>query len=138
MKYTICAAIGSIGSFIALLFGGWDTSIITLLIFMLIDYITGLLLAGVFKKSKKSETGGLNSHVGWKGIVKKGVILLIVIVATRLDMTIGTTYIRDGVCIAFMANELLSIVENAGLMGIPIPSFITKAIELLNEKGETK
>ena len=134
MKAWIMSALGVIGSFIAGAFGGWDASIITLLICMGIDYISGLVVAGIFHKSKKSENGALESRAGWKGIFKKGMTLLIVIVANRLDMQIGVTYIRDAVCIAFITNEVLSIVENAGLMGIPIPSVITKAIEVLKSK----
>ena len=136
MKTIVCSAAGLIGSGVAYCLGGWDASIVTLLIFMAIDYITGLLVAGVFHKSKKSETGALESHVGWKGLVKKCVTILFVIVAVRLDLIIGTSYIRDAVCIAFIVNELISIVENTGLMGLPIPAVITKAIEVLREKGE--
>ncbi|MEE1219715.1 MAG: phage holin family protein [Ruminococcus sp.] len=134
MKETICTALGVIGSFITTIFGGWDTGMITLIIFMTIDYITGLLVAGVFKKSKKSTSGGLESKAGWKGLCRKGVTLLIVLVAYRLDLLLTTTYIRDAVIIGFCVNELISLVENAGLMGLPMPNVITKAIDLLTEK----
>lgn len=136
MKNYFCIACGSIGSFIAYMLGGWDEAIITLLIFMFIDYLTGMICAGVFHQSKKSESGALESGAGWKGLIKKGVTLLIIVVANRLDMQLGTDYIRTAVCIGFMVNELLSIIENCGLMGLPLPSAITKAIELLKEKGE--
>ena len=108
----------------------------TLVIFMGIDYIAGLVVAGVFHKSGKSANGALDSHAGWKGICKKGMALLIVLIAVRLDMTIGTQYIKDAVVIAFIANEVISIIENAGLMGVPIPAVITKAIDLLKSKSE--
>lgn len=136
MKDFICTLLGAICSGIAALFGGWDTSLLTLIIFMSIDYITGLIVAGVFHKSGKSESGSLKSNAGFKGLCKKGAMLLIVLVATRLDITIGTTYIRDAVCIAFIANETISIVENAGLMGVPVPAVIIKAIEVLKNKSE--
>lgn len=136
MKATILGVLGAIGSFIAGLFGGWDASIITLLIVMGIDFITGLICAGIFHKSKKTENGALESRAGWKGLIRKGVTLLIIIVATRLDMQLGVNYIRDCVCIAFISNEVLSIIENAGLMGIPIPKIISKAIEVLKYKSE--
>lgn len=136
MKNTIFTVIGMIGSLFAALFGGWDTSVITLVIFMAIDYITGLIVAGVFHKSQKSETGALESHAGWKGLCKKGVTLLVVLIACRLDILIGTSFIRDMVVIAYIVNEALSIIENAGLMGIPIPSAVTKAIEVLKNKSE--
>lgn len=134
MKTFICGAIGFIGSAIAYLFGGWDASLTTLLIFMICDYITGLIVAGVFHKSKKSETGNLESRAGWKGLCKKFVTLLFIIIANRLDMQMGTQFIKDAVCITFITNELLSIVENAGLMGIPMPEPITKAIAVLHNR----
>lgn len=136
MKSWILTAIGAAGSFFAAALGGWDAAIITLIIFMAIDFATGWIVAAVFHKSKKSDTGGLQSRAGFKGLCKKVVVLLLVCVANRLDMQIGATYIRDGVCIAFMVNELLSIVENAALMGIPIPAVITKALDILNAKQE--
>ena len=135
MKEIICTIAGVVGSFIAGLFGGWDTSLVTLLLFMGIDYITGLAVAAC-GKSPKSDTGRLSSKIGWRGIAKKCVSLLLVLVAVRLDITLGTSYIRDAVCIAFVANELLSITENAGMLGVPLPTVITKAIELLQSKGK--
>lgn len=134
MKTFICGAIGVIGSGIAFMFGGWDASLITLLICMICDYITGMIVAGVFHKSKKTETGNLESRAGWKGLCKKFVTLLFVIIANRLDMQMGTQIIRDAVCISFITNEILSIIENAGLMGIPMPDAITKAIATLSHK----
>ncbi len=138
MKSMICTSVGVVGSFVASLFGGWDASLTTLLIFMGIDYLTGLIVAGVFHNSQKSENGALESRAGWKGLCRKGVTLLIVLVACRLDVTMGSTFIRDGVIIAFIANETISIIENAGLMGIPIPAMITKAIEILQKKAESE
>ena len=138
MKNELLTVLGVIGGAITSLFGGWDSALTTLLIFMAADYVTGLIVAGVFHKSKKTETGALQSHAGWVGICKKGVILLIVLIAYRLDLTIGSTFIRDAVIIAFIGNELISVVENAGLMGVPIPSAITKAIDILKNKEDTK
>lgn len=135
MKSGILTGIGVVGSAVASLFGGWDTAIITLLIFMGIDYLTGLLVAGVFHNSSKSKTGALESRAGWKGLCRKGVTLLIVMIAARLDLILGTTVIRDAVVIAFVANETISIVENAGLMGVPIPAAIIRAIDVLNAKA---
>jgi toxin secretion/phage lysis holin len=102
---------------------------------MAIDYITGLLVAGVFHASKKSESGRLDSRAGFKGLLRKGMILLIVLIAARLDILLNTTFVRDAVVIAFCANEAISIVENAGLMGIPIPAALRRAIEALEAKG---
>lgn len=138
MKELICTLFGVIGSFIASLFGGWDAGMITLVIFMAVDYFTGLIVAGVFKNSAKTKTGALESRAGWKGLCRKGATLLLVLVAYRLDILLGTSYIRDAVIIGFCANEAISIVENAGLMGIPLPNVITKAIDLLTQKSESE
>lgn len=138
MKTGICAAIGSIGGLIAGFFGGWSAALTTLVIFMAIDYFSGLTVAGIFHKSNKTENGALESKAGWKGLCRKGMTFLIVLVACRLDIVIGTSYIKDAVCIAFIANETISIIENAGLMGVPIPKVITNAIDLLKQKGDEK
>ena len=126
-----------VGSVIASLFGGWDAALVTLVIFMAIDYVTGLLVAGVFHNSGKTENGALESRAGWKGLCRKCITLLMVLVATRLDLVTGTNFIRDAVVIAFIANETISIVENAGLMGINIPPAITSAIEVLKKKSDS-
>ncbi len=136
MKNLFYTIIGVLGSLLTSLFGGWDDAIVTLLIFMAVDYITGLIVAGVFHASNKSPNGSLESRAGWKGLCRKGVTLLVVLVATRLDMAIGTHYIRDAVVIAFVANEALSIIENAGLMGIPIPEVIIRMIDVLKKHSE--
>ena len=133
---TICTGIGIIGAFIASAYGGWTDGMTTLLMFMAIDYIMGLLVAGIWHKSKKTEDGRLESRAGWKGLVRKGVTMLIVLVAARLDMTVGTTMIRDTAVIGFIANEGISIVENAGLMGVPLPAIITNALEVLKKQEE--
>lgn len=138
MKEGICTGIGVVGGFIASLFGGWDAGLITLVIFMAIDYFSGLLVAGVFHNSNKTSTGTLESIAGWKGLCRKGMTLLFVLIAYRLDLALGVNYIRDAVIIGFMANELISIVENAGLMGLPLPAVIAKAIDVLTKKSESK
>lgn len=134
MKETICTIVGVIGAWVAAFLGGWNSALGTLIIFMTVDFITGLFVAGVFHNSDKTESGSLNSHEGWKGLCKKGVMLLFVLIAHRLDLVIGTEYIRNTVIIGFIANELISIVENAGLMGIPIPKIIQKSIDVLQGK----
>lgn len=136
IKVTICTAFGIIGGMIAKLFGGWTEDMVTLVIFMSVDFIMGLIIAGVFHKSNKSHSGALNSHAGWIGLCKKGVILLFVLIAHRLDILLGSDYIRTTTIIGFIANEVISIVENAGLMGIPLPEVIIKAIEILKHKGD--
>lgn len=136
MKLKICTLIGMIGSALAALFGGWDSSLVTLVILMCADYITGLIVAGVFHTSKKTDTGTLESRAGWKGLCRKGMTLLFVLIAYRLDLVIGVNYIRQAVIIGFIANEVISLVENAGLMGVPLPAVITKAIDILTKQAE--
>lgn len=136
MKSFICTALGAIGAGIAAAFGGWSAALTTLIIFMAIDYISGLILAGVFHRSSKTESGALESKAGWKGLCRKGLTLLIVVVASRLDVMLGTTFVKDAVCIAYICNEAISIIENAGLMGVPIPKAVKNAIEILKKKGE--
>ncbi len=138
MKNVILSAIGAVGSFIAGALGGWDSALITLVCFMLIDYATGWILAVVFKKSHKTESGGYSSVIGWKGLFKKFMVLVLIMVAYRLDQLIGGSYIRDGACIVFIGNEAMSILENAGLMGIPIPKPITDALDVLHAKNGTE
>lgn len=137
-NFNFIASIGIIGSFIANLFGGWNEAMTTLIIFMGLDLITGWILAGVFHKSKKTKTGTLSSKASLQGLLKKGMILLAILVAARLDIVLETTYIRETAIIAFVANETLSIIENMGLMGVPIPSILTKAIELLKKESDKK
>lgn len=136
MKNIICGIIGIFGGFIANAFGGWSAALTTLLIFMGVDYLSGLILAGVFHASPKSEDGTLESYAGWKGLVRKGMTLLIVLIGARLDMLLGVSYIRDAMVIAFCVNELLSIIENMGLMGVPMPEILINAIEMLKNKSE--
>ena len=136
IKTAVLAAIGTIGGGIAALFGGWTSAMTTLIIFMVIDYATGIIVAGVFHRSGKSKSGALESRAGFKGLCRKGMILLILLVACRLDLMLGTGYIKDCVCIAFVVNETLSIIENAGLKGVPIPQVLIKAIDVLKAKEE--
>ena len=138
MKEVILGVIGAVGGFIVSLYGGWNSALTTLIIFMAIDYITGLMVAGIFKKSDKTETGALESKAGFKGLCRKGVILLIVLVACRLDLLIGqgSSMVIESCVIAFSINETISIIENAGIMGIPSPSVIMKSIDVLKSKEE--
>lgn len=128
------AIISVVGGSIASMLGGWDAALVTLVVCMAADYITGLILAGVFKKSPKSETGALESRAGFKGLCRKGVMLLLVLVTVRLDALIGSDFIRNAAIIALVINELLSLLENIGLMGITYPPIIDKAIDILRSR----
>ena len=131
IKIFILSGVACVGAAIASLLGGWTGAMTTLVILMFIDYVTGIIVAGVFHNSPKSSGGALSSAVGFKGICRKFVILLIVVVACRVDLLLDTNIIRDATCIGFCANELVSITENAGLMGIPLPRKLVEAIEVL-------
>ena len=135
IKFFTLSSVACVGAAVASVFGGWTGAMTTLVLLMLIDYVTGLIVAGVFHASPKSSGGALSSAVGFKGICRKFVILLIVVVACRVDLLLDTSIIRDATCIGFCANELLSITENAGLMGIPLPRKLVDAIEVL--RGES-
>ena len=134
MKETACTLAGIIGSAICWAFGGWDAAIGALLICMAVDYVSGSLVALVFHKSTKTDSGAYNSAYGLKGLCKKCMMLLFVLVAVQVDLVLNTDYVRDAVCIGFCTNEILSIIENLGLAGIPMPQAVTKALEQLQKK----
>lgn len=130
----------AVGAFVTALIGEWDGALITLLLFMAADWITGLTVAGVFHKSPKSTNGALESRIGLKGLCRKGAMLLIVLVAYRLDLMAGLHgVLRTAAIVALVCNEALSILENVGLMGVKYPAIIDKVIkQLLGANGTTK
>ena len=128
------ALIGAAGGAVAALFGGWDTGIATLLIFMCVDFFLGLLSAAVFKVSSKTESGALESRACWKGLCRKFGTLAVVLIACRLDLLLATDYIRDAVVICYLFNEAISITENLALIGVPIPSPVKDALDLLSHQ----
>ena len=134
MKESICTALGVLGAGIAWAFGGWDAAMAALVVCICVDYVSGSIVALVFHKSSKTETGAYNSAYGIKGLFKKCLMLLFVLVAVQIDRLMGADYVRDAVCIGFCSNEILSIVENLGLAGIPMPNAVTKALEQLQKK----
>lgn len=137
VKTYVLATVGVAGGFLANQLGGWDLALQVLILFMAVDYITGLMVAGVFKQSKKSENGALESRAGWKGLCRKFGTLLIVLVSFKLDQIAGTEIVRYGVIIAYIVNETISIIENMGLMGVYIPDPLAKAIDALaNKEGD--
>ena len=136
IKAACLAFIGATGSIITQWMGGFDPLLQALVVFMAVDFITGWLAAAVFKCSKKTDTGRLSSAAGFRGLVKKGCVLLMIIVAVHLDGLLGTNSLtRDAIIIAFVLNELLSILENMGMMGVKLPDALTNALELLCRYG---
>ena len=138
IKEILTAGVGALGGLMSWLYGGFGDAMLVLIVFMALDYMTGLIVAGLFHKSSKSETGALESKAGWKGLCRKGMTLGIVMMAALLDRIMGTAYIRDAVVVGFIFNESLSILENAGLMGVSYPRALKNALDLLNQKGEEK
>lgn len=128
----IIKTLAAVGGAIAGAFGGWDVLLIVLLALMATDYISGVIVAAL-GKSQKTEYGGLSSKVGFSGLAKKGLMMLVVLVAALLDRAIGaqTAVFRDAACWFYIANEGLSLLENLGLAGVPFPERIK---ELLGQK----
>lgn len=135
-KFVVCTIGGAIGGVILELFGAWSLALTILCVCMGIDYLSGLVVAGVFHASPKSAGGGLDSNAGWKGLFRKVATLVIVLMAHFVDVLFGTAYIRDAVVVAFTINEILSIIENCGLMGAYVPPFLLKAIDVLRRRTE--
>ena len=131
----IAAALGALAG----LFGEWDVTLTVLMVMMAIDYLTGVIVAAC-GRSPKSETGGLNSKIGFIGLAKKGFIMLMVLLAAQLDTVIGTdgTMFRTMAVGYYIANEGLSVLENAALLGVPFPEKMRKALEILRDKGDDK
>lgn len=134
----VCSFAGVVGAAIADALGGWDDAVLTLIIFMAIDFAMGLLCAMVFGKSNKSANGALSSAACWKGLVKKVCTLLIVVMSHYIDIVADLNFVRNAVVIAFCVAESISIMETAGLMGIlpeGVQKILTKAIDVLKSKG---
>ena len=136
VKLTTLSLSALVGGFFSALFGEWSAALTTLLIFMLIDYVSGMVVAGVFHKSMKSSDGSLESRAGWKGLCRKAMTLILVLVAGRIDIAMVTVFIRDAIVLAFIVNESISIIENATLMGIPIPEPLKNDINMLARKAD--
>ncbi|WP_343287507.1 phage holin family protein [Bacillus sp. CGMCC 1.16541] len=125
-KYSLLALSG-LGSLSVFWFGGWDYLLTVLVACVALDYITGVLAAFVQKN--------ISSKVGAKGITKKIFIFILVAVANFLDVLLWDNHlIRDATILFYIANEVISITENAGIVGLPIPEPILKAIEQLKNR----
>lgn len=136
IKNGILVGLAVFGSFATNALGGWDASLQVLIALMVADYITGVLVAAVWHKSSKSSSGTLNSVAGFKGILKKCMILMLVWIGVLLDNATGASYIRMAVILFFIGNEGISLLENLGLMGVPFPAFLQRALEALRDKGD--
>lgn len=136
IKNGALAVIAAVGAFITNALGGWDVLLQVLIGMMAADYLTGVLIAAIWRKSNKSESGALDSNASFKGLVRKCMILLLVYVAVLLDAAIGTHYIRAAVIIFYIGNEGLSLLENLCVMGVPHPKFLEDVLQVLKDKGD--
>ena len=135
IKNTVLAVLAACGTWLAHALGGWDASMQVLIALMVADYVTGVLVAAVWHRSTKSQSGALDSKAGFKGLLKKCMVLVLVMIGVLLDQAMGTEYIRMAVIIFFIGNEGISLLENLGLMGVPYPEFLKRALEALHEQG---
>ena len=138
MKVKFCSIVGVIGSSVMAFVDKGGAALETLVIFMIIDYITGISVAVFWRRSGKTKRGLLKSEAGWRGLCKKGMILGFVLIGNRLDILQDTNYVMNTICIGYAMNELISIMENAGLMGIPLPAVIQGIIEVLLDEDSKK
>ena len=103
---------------------------------MVLDYATGWLVAAVWHKSAKSRTGALDSKASYRGLIKKGVMLSLVWMGALLDQATSSDFVRDAVCMFFIANEGLSILENTAIMGVPYPVFVQNMLDAIRQASD--
>lgn len=136
--YTVCTVFAAVGTVIARLLGGFDAALQAMIWTMAIDYATGILCALVWKKSPKSADGAFESKASVKGLFRKAGMLLVVLIAYQLDTLAGTAgIVRTAVIMFFIANDGFSIIENLGIMGVPLPDALKNAFEVLKSKSDT-
>ena len=133
----ILKILAAVGGAVAGWFGGWSALLTALAIIMCLDYITGCM-AAFAGKSTKTEGGRWLSSESFKGLLRKGAIVVMVLLATLLDRAIGTEgmIFQTAVCCYYLSNEGLSIIENVALLGVPVPGIIKKALEALRDKND--
>lgn len=134
-KEFICIACAAMGGAAEFFLGPFSYDLAALTVFAAIDYIMGIIVAAVFKKSPKTKSGRLSSEASFKGLLRKAVMFMFVVTAHMLDGILGVSFVRGAVIAGFSVNEIISIVENAGLMGITSPA-IENALETLKDRIE--
>lgn len=137
--------VAAVGGMIVGMFGGWTTGSKVLVILMVVDYITGIFCA-LAGHSTKTESGHFWSQVAFLGLLKKFMIMVVILVAAKLDSVLGggsaasgaegVVLFRSAAEFFYIASEGLSIVENAGLLGVPVPKGVQQALEVLREKND--
>ena len=137
IKHGYSMAIGAIGGVILTIWGDWNVALTILSCAIGIDILTGVAVACFFGDSPKSTYGGLSSKAFARGVVKKVAVFFVIWVAHGLDVLLSTDYIRNATIIAFIAAEFISVLENCALMGVPIPPFILRMIDVLKGENDT-
>jgi len=128
MQIHVGAVAVLLGAAFTFSFGIWNESLTFLLVLMAIDYITGIAAAA-------KEGSGLNSNIGFWGLFKKGLILLVMIITHRLDVLLGMDVVMGGAVFFYIANELLSIIENYGRLGLPLPDRLKSIVQVLRDRA---
>lgn len=128
LKDKLDIAISFIGGILSYLLGGWDILINTIIIFMILDYVSGM--------SASWLTKSWSSEIGYKGLLKKGMIIVMIIMSVRLDNILGDEMLfRNVVTFFYISNEGISIIENCVKLGLPIPAKIKNALEQIKEEN---
>lgn len=138
MKDWLFGALSVIGATIAHALGSWDSALAVLVGMMAADYITGLMIALIWHKSAKTAGGAFSSNASIKGLFRKLGMLMLVWVGAMVDRAIGVDYVRTAVILFLIANEGFSVLENTAVMGIPYPTAIIKALEILKDSADPK
>ena len=136
IKNCVLAAFAAVGTVAAQALGGWDAAMQVLVALMAADYLTGVLVAAVWQRSRKTESGALDSKAGAQLLPFDRYRERRDLLGVLLDNALGETYIRMAVMLFFVGNEGLSLLENLGLMGVPFPAFLERALEALREQGD--
>lgn len=135
--FTVLTGLSAFGAALLSALGGWDNSLRFLIGIMAVDYLLGILIALVWHKSQKTADGTFESNASLKGLLRKFSVLLVVYVAVQLDTVAGTgDYLRTAVILFFIANEGFSVIENLGIMGVPMPPAIKNAFAAIKSKAE--
>lgn len=133
----VTCTVAAIGGFVASLFGGWNGAMTVLVVFMAADYVLGCICA-MTGNSPKTNGGHFLSSVAFKGLLKKGVIMLVVLLAVQLDKAVGgaTPMFQSATTFFYIANEGISVIENCGLLGVPVPKALRDALEALRDEND--
>ena len=138
-EYWLQLTAGTIGGVVSGLFGGFDAMFWFLAIIMALDYISGVIVAGM-NKSKKSEHGGLDSKIGFRGICKKAIIFLVVILSVVLDGFIGgdKAIFKTMTMVFYIVNEAISVLENAAIAEVGLPPKMLEKLKDVLDQGKEK